>query len=166
MKSRRIAFGRTDHFCNFDGIAKTLFCCHRKRTAESGQSLSAVIGRKRYNTLDFAAQNRVPTGCCSHLLDDPEPKGERRPPLETSRIPATPFPRGGQKCFLPVFIFPSVLQKWKCVFSAVGENDRTQLRRVHAEYWFVRNVISKDSAVYGKITYLQIYDVMFLGSSN
>ena len=39
------------------------------------QSLSAVSGRKRYNTLDFAGQNRVPTGCCSPLLDDPEPRG-------------------------------------------------------------------------------------------
>src|SRR5699024_9443900 len=65
---------------------------------------------QRYNTLDFPTENRVPTGmllapignpepkrlrpsghpcqqgCCSPLLDDPEPKGERRPPLETSRI--------------------------------------------------------------------------------
>lgn len=34
-----------------------------------GQPLSSVSGRKRYNTLDFAAQNRVPTGCCSPLLE-------------------------------------------------------------------------------------------------
>ena len=33
------------------------------------QSLSRVSGRKRYNTLDFAEQNRVPTGCCSPLLE-------------------------------------------------------------------------------------------------
>ena len=38
------------------------------------QPLSAVSGRKRYNTLDFAGQNRVPTGCCSPLLDDPVPR--------------------------------------------------------------------------------------------
>lgn len=31
--------------------------------------LSSVSGRKRYNTLDFAEQNRVPTGCCSPLLE-------------------------------------------------------------------------------------------------
>ncbi len=41
-----------------DGIVKELFCCHRKRAAEYGQSLSAVSGRKRYNTLDFAGRQR------------------------------------------------------------------------------------------------------------
>jgi hypothetical protein len=46
--------------------------------------------------------------------------------LETSRIPATPFPRSGQKCFLPVFIFPGVLQKRKVVFAAARENERTR----------------------------------------
>ena len=75
MEFRRIAFARTDHFCNSDGIAKTLFCCHRKGPPKHGKSLSAVSGCKRYNTLDFAGQNRVPTGCCSPLLDDPEPRG-------------------------------------------------------------------------------------------
>ena len=75
MKFRRIASTRTDHFCNFGGIAKTLFCCRRKCLPEHGKSLSAVSGHKRYNTLDFAEQNRVPTGYCSPLLDDPEPKG-------------------------------------------------------------------------------------------
>jgi len=71
MKLRRITFDRTDHFCNFDGIAKTLFCCHRKRTAEHRQSLSAVSGRKRYNTLDFAGQNRVPKADLPALLWKP-----------------------------------------------------------------------------------------------
>ena len=33
------------------------------------QPLSRVSGRKRYNTLDFAAQNRVPTGRFSPLLE-------------------------------------------------------------------------------------------------
>ena len=105
MKFRRITFDRTDHFCNFDGIAKTLFCCHRKRPASSSQapypslcrerqssftsllllspqnlrfcrgprwqSLSAVSGRKRYNTLDFAGQNRVPKAGLPALLWKP-----------------------------------------------------------------------------------------------
>ena len=71
MKSRRITCCRTDHFCNVDGIAKTLFCCHRKCPAEYGQSLSAVSGRKRYNTLDFAGQNRVPKADLPALLWNP-----------------------------------------------------------------------------------------------
>ena len=33
------------------------------------QPLSRVSGRKRYNTLDFAEQGRVPTGCYSPLLE-------------------------------------------------------------------------------------------------
>ena len=51
------------------------------------QPLSRVSRKQRYNTLDFAEQNRVPRwtlspldtlcqqGCYSPLLDDPEPKG-------------------------------------------------------------------------------------------
>lgn len=45
-------------------------------SAATGNGLSGTVtapfqrrGRKRYNTLDFAAQNRVPTGCCSPLLE-------------------------------------------------------------------------------------------------
>ena len=71
--------------------------------------LSRVSRKQRYNTLDFPAENRVPrwtpplwiplpratlfpfgypmpTGMLSPLLYDPEPKGGRCPPLETSRI--------------------------------------------------------------------------------
>ena len=71
--------------------------------------LSSISGRKRYNTLYFASKivcqvelrplwiplpratlfpfgYPMPTGMLSPLLDDPEPKGGRCPPLETSRI--------------------------------------------------------------------------------
>ena len=34
-----------------------------------GQPLSSVSGRKRYNTLDFPKENRVPTGMLSPLLE-------------------------------------------------------------------------------------------------
>ena len=73
------------------------------------QPLFRVSRKQRYNTLDFAEQNRVPRWTLSPLdtpakgnavslwipyanrdalalLDDPEPKGGRCPPLETSRI--------------------------------------------------------------------------------
>ena len=94
---RSVAYTRTEHICNFDGIANI------PRSADTGnvlpsssqapyrsprrerqvsftpllllspqnlrfcggprwQHLSAVSGRKRYNTLDFAEQNRVPSG--------------------------------------------------------------------------------------------------------
>lgn len=77
------------------GIAKKLFCCHRKRTAEYGQSLSAVSGHKRYNTLDFAEQNRVPkAGHPASLWKSP---GYRQ----------KAFLIAARKCFLTVFIFPT-----------------------------------------------------------
>ena len=73
------------------------------------QPLSRVSRKQRYNTLDFAEQivcqggrcplwiplpratlfpfgYPMPTGMLSPLLDDPEPKGGRCPPLEISRI--------------------------------------------------------------------------------
>ena len=40
-----------------------------------GQPLSSVSGRKRYNTLDFAEQNRVPTGMLLAPIGNPAPKG-------------------------------------------------------------------------------------------
>jgi len=112
MKFRRIACNRTDHFCNFDGIAKTLFCCHRKRHPEHGKSLSAVSGRKRYNTLDFAGQNRVPKAGLPALLWKP-------PEYRQKAIPHV-----GQKCFLPVFIFPACCKYVKSVIAAARENEQ------------------------------------------
>ena len=40
--------------------------------------LSSVSGRRRYNTLDFALQNRVPTGCF-HPYWKPRIKGSAHP---------------------------------------------------------------------------------------
>lgn len=45
------------------------FCSHCNVT--SFGFLFHVSDRKRYNTLDFAEQNRVPTGCFSPLLETP-----------------------------------------------------------------------------------------------
>ena len=104
MKFRRITSDRTDYFCNFDGIAKTLFCCHRKCPPEHGQSLSAVSGRKRYNTLDFAEQNRVPKADLPVLLWNPPGYRQHH------------FRVADRNAFLPVFIFPRVLQKARAGF--------------------------------------------------
>ena len=79
--------------------------------------LMALFGRnKRYNTLDLASkivcQRRPP-----------------RPPLETSRIPATAFPRVRLKCFLPVFIFPVCHKNEKSVFVTTRENEKADRNR-------------------------------------
>lgn len=78
-----------------DDIAKKLFCCHRKRTAEYGQSLSVVSGRKRYNTLDFAEQNHVPKAGHPALL------------WKSPGYRQKAFLIAARKCFLTVFIFPA-----------------------------------------------------------
>ena len=39
------------------------------------QPLSSVSGRKRYNTLDFPKENRVPTGMLRAPIGNPAPKG-------------------------------------------------------------------------------------------
>lgn len=39
-----------------------------------GQPLSSVSGRKRYNTLNFPKENRVPTGMLLAPIGNPEPR--------------------------------------------------------------------------------------------
>jgi len=51
-----------------------------------GQPLSSVSGRKRYNTLDFPKENRVPTGLLLAPIGNPEPR-------EASRLPAPSVPQ-------------------------------------------------------------------------
>ena len=46
-----------------------------------GQPLSSVSGRKRYNTLDFPKENRVPTGMLLAPIGNSEPR-------DASRLPA------------------------------------------------------------------------------
>ena len=49
-----------------------------------GQPLSSVSGRKRYNTLDFPKENRVPTGMLLAPIGNPEPRSYA--PLDTPYI--------------------------------------------------------------------------------
>ena len=53
--------------------------------------LSSISGRKRYNTLDFAEQNRVPTGCFSPLLET-QSQGDCIP-LDTCNFLHTAVPK-------------------------------------------------------------------------
>ena len=73
----RITYTRTAGFCSwqipgFVSLSATKSACSAaavKCLSGVGQPLSSVSGRKRYNTLDFAEQNRVPTGMLSPLLE-------------------------------------------------------------------------------------------------
>ena len=46
-------------------LSASICLCRRCRS----QPLSSVSRKQRYNTLDFPTENRVPTGCCSPLLE-------------------------------------------------------------------------------------------------
>ncbi len=73
----RTTYTRTVGFCSwqilsFVPLPATNSACSAaavKCLSGVGQPLSSVSGRKRYNTLDFAEQNRVPTGMLSPLLE-------------------------------------------------------------------------------------------------
>ena len=80
----RITYTRTGGFCSwqipgFVSLSATKSACSAaavKCLSGVGQPLSSVSGRKRYNTLDFpswlsanSCKSRVPTGCCSPLLE-------------------------------------------------------------------------------------------------
>ena len=73
----RTTYTRTVGFCSwqilsFVPLPATKSACSAaavKCRSGVGQPLSSVSGRKRYNTLDFAEQNRVPTGMLSPLLE-------------------------------------------------------------------------------------------------
>lgn len=56
-------------FCCLQPTKSACSAAAGKCLSSVGQPLSSVSGRKRYNTLDFAAQNRVPAECCSPLLE-------------------------------------------------------------------------------------------------
>ena len=55
--------------CSFQPTKSACSASAEKCLSGVGQPLSSVSGRQRYNTLDFAAQNRVPAECCSPLLE-------------------------------------------------------------------------------------------------
>ena len=73
----RTTYTRTVGFCSwqilsFVPLPATKSACSAaavKCLSGVGQPLSSVSGRKSYNTLDFAEQNRVPTGMLSPLLE-------------------------------------------------------------------------------------------------
>ena len=52
-------------------LSASICLCRRCRS----QPLSSVSRKQRYNTLDFAEQNRVPTGLLLAPIGNPEPKG-------------------------------------------------------------------------------------------
>ena len=73
----RTTYTRTVGFCSwqilsFVPLPATKSACSAaavKCLSGVGQPLSSVSGRKRSNSLDFAEQNRVPTGMLSPLLE-------------------------------------------------------------------------------------------------
>ena len=63
--------------CSFQPTKSACSAAAEKCLSGVGQPLSSVSGRKRYNTLDFPKENRVPTGMLLAPIGNPEPKGLR-----------------------------------------------------------------------------------------
>ena len=55
--------------CSFQPAKPSVLLSPKSVCPGVGQPLSSVSGRKRYNTLDFPKENRVPTGMLSPLLE-------------------------------------------------------------------------------------------------
>ena len=70
--------------CSFQPTKSACSASAEKCLSGVGQPLSSVSGRKRYNTLDFAKQNRVPTGMLLTPIGNPEPRDFT--PLDTPII--------------------------------------------------------------------------------
>lgn len=60
--------------CSFQPTKSACSASTEKCLSGVGQPLSSVSGRKRYNTLDFAKQNRVPTGMLRAPIGNPASK--------------------------------------------------------------------------------------------
>ena len=70
-------FARSKSFvlCFFQSTKSARSAATENGLSGVGQPLSSVSGRKRYNTLDFPKENRVPTGMLLAPIGNPEPKG-------------------------------------------------------------------------------------------
>ena len=75
------AHGKFLVFCSLQLTKSACSAAAEKCLSSVGQPLSSVSGRKRYNTLDFPKENRVPTGMLLAPIGNPEPR-------DASRLPA------------------------------------------------------------------------------
>lgn len=70
-------FAHTKYFvlCSFQPTKSACSAAAEKcLSCVVGQPISSVSGRKRYNTLDFPKENRVPTGLLLAPIGNPEPR--------------------------------------------------------------------------------------------
>ena len=92
-------------FCSLQPTKSACSAAAEKCLSGVGQPLSSVSGRKRYNTLDFPKENRVPTGMLLAPIGNPEPRDST--PLDTPHI----FPENGTQTVKMQFdTFPQKIQ--------------------------------------------------------
>ena len=90
-------------------LSASICLCRRCRS----QPLSSVSRKQRYNTLDFAEQNRVPTGMLLAPIGNPEPRSCA--PLDTRIFSSKMVPKL-KKCSLTPF-----LGKYKQIYFFICE---------------------------------------------
>ena len=78
------AHGKFLIFCSLQPTKSACSAAAEKCLSGVRQPLSSVSGRKRYNTLDFPKENRVPTGMLLAPIGNPEPRSYA--PLDTPYI--------------------------------------------------------------------------------
>ena len=101
--------------CSFQPTKSACSASTEKCLSGVGQPLSSVSGRKRYNTLDFAKQNRVPTGRLAPLLETPRQRGAglRWRPQSVKRFEALTEPTGETSLCNPSFSSQAHIQTAK-----------------------------------------------------
>ena len=103
-------------------------CCHtlpHRRVRR--QPLSRVSRKQRYNTLDFAKQNRVPTGRLAPLLETSRQRGAglRRRPQSVKRFEALTEPTGETSLCNPTFSSRVHIQTAKGSLSCLLRKHKT-----------------------------------------
>ena len=96
--------------CFFQSTKSACSADAEKCLSGVGQPLSSVSGRKRYNTLDFPKENRVPTGMLLAPIGNPEPRDFT--PLDT---PYIFLENGTQTVKMQFDTFPQKIQN-RCTF--------------------------------------------------
>lgn len=104
-------------FCSLQPTKSACSAAAEKCLSGVGQPLSSVSGRKRYNTLDFPKENRVPTGMLLAPIGNPEPRDST--PLDTPHI----FPENGTQTVKMQFdTFPQKIQN-RCNLHPCGDEN-------------------------------------------
>lgn len=135
------AHGKSFVLCSFQPTKSACSAAAEKCLSGVGQPLSSVSGRKRYNTLDFPKENRVPTGMLLAPIGNPEPRSYA--PLDT---PYIFLENGTQTVKMQFDTFPQKIQN-RCTLHPCEDEKYSGLLSSSHNYFLIRNDICYLSCV-------------------